>query len=209
MPRLRHTCRTSSKWWATWYFISATLFGNWRIESIPKGGVSEKLWSQLSNVRLGRWKDRPYRLLSIQIFLGSIKYSIWIRCLRTNFKTPSSNSCKRLTTKMGKKLNPSGESLSTKVFCIACKVNWRPINDKGWNSPRWARAITPWVTPQQRRLWLAARACRSHPVPPQFYSLSIHKDSWPSQLCQQANPSDQIEKPERNIVDMDIVLCPW
>ena len=57
-----------------------------------------------------------YRSLSVAILDGSKLCRTRIKCFRTFFNTPSSNSCMKSTTMMGNRSRPSGARRSMKAF---------------------------------------------------------------------------------------------
>jgi hypothetical protein len=64
-----------------------------------------------------------HRLFRTAMHSELMAYNSLIRCRKTDLNTPSSNSCKRSTTSMGKQFKPRGPSRSAKVFCKWGKIN--------------------------------------------------------------------------------------
>ena len=108
----------SSKSRATIFFKSDTFFWEWWIVSQPKVGTWQNLCgtpvssatefamaNKLSHLQSSSAKTVPLRL-----------FTMWSKCMKIDFQTPSSNSCSKSTTSMRKKSKPAWPSLSKNVF---------------------------------------------------------------------------------------------
>ena len=109
------TWSTCSKNHAGRWLVSATSGGKRRIVPRPNDGISVNLLESLSvTCLLGGCG--PHRSLSMSIRPGSTTCIIRSRCIRTDFRTLSSNSCNKSTTRIGNNLNPKGDNCSQKEF---------------------------------------------------------------------------------------------
>ena len=110
-----YTWRTCSKNHAGRWLVSATSGGKHRIAFSPKEDIRVNLSEHLSVTTLPN-RCRAHRSLSMSISRGSTALIIRSRCLRTDLRTPSSNSWSKSTTRIGYNLNPKGDNRSQKEF---------------------------------------------------------------------------------------------
>src|SRR6202451_669852 len=105
--KLKATCSKSSKSRAAIFFSSETLDRNFRIVSRPNVAISRYLDHNQHQIQTER-KRQAYRWSSSWSNAGFFADKIRNRWINNAFHTPSSNSCIKSTTNMGKRSNPRG-----------------------------------------------------------------------------------------------------
>ena len=116
-PLKGQTWSTCSKNHAGRWLVSATSGGKLRIVLRPNKDILVNL-SQRSSVTGLLRGGRAHCSLSTSMLRGSTAYIIWSRCFITDLRMPSSNSCRKSTTRVGYNLNPKGDSRSQKAFWV-------------------------------------------------------------------------------------------